>query len=299
MERKSDLRIMYYNIYGYTKYFDKENQPYLYTGPIKLRQENEMKLIRRYTPDILGMQEYCTDFNTGMTPMLENSGYTRVDVWSEDVDKRGNKYNFTPIFYRADRLKTLDMGYVLYEGPNDVNSKSITWAVFEVRDSEKKFVCICTHFMYNDPKLPEGRPNAARVENAKRLLQVIEEIHSLKDGAYDGLPVMVGGDLNCKHGSDPFQVLCEADLKWLYDISKITNESRGLKGYAVYDERKGEYITCPVPGDNPRESIDHIFLMQGIKEKEQIEVLEYATITDREACISSDHCPRYADIIFK
>lgn len=292
-----DLRIMYYNIYGYIKYFDKENHPNLYTGPIALRQENEMTLIRRYAPDILGMQEYCSAFHQDMTPLLEEAGYAQIDVWHEELDRKGNRINFTPLFYRKDRVIPLDFGFLLYDGPNDVNSKSMTWAVFETVKDKKRFIVVCTHFMYNDPKLPEGGPNAARISNAKQLLDMLEEISRRKAGIYAGLPVIIGGDLNCKHGSDPFQLLYDSNLKWLYEEAEITNESCGMKGYAVYDELQGSYITCPVPGDNPYGSIDHMWLRQGAAHQEQVKVLEYATVKDKEACLSSDHCPRYADIL--
>lgn len=294
-----DLRIMYYNIYGYIKYFDKENQPNLYTGPIPLRQKNEMELIRRYAPDILGMQEYCSAFHQGMTPLLEEAGYAQVDAWNSELDKKGNRINFTPLFYRKDSVRPVDFGYLLFDGPNDVNSKSMTWSVFETLAGKMRFIAVCTHFMYNDPKLPEGGPNAARVSNAKQLLCALEQISQMKDGAYEGLPVLVGGDLNCKHGSEPFEVLRNSNLKWLYEEAEITNESCGLKGYAVYDELKGDYITCPVPGDNPNESIDHMWLRQGTASGEQMRVLKYETIKDKEACLSSDHCPRYADILIE
>lgn len=287
------LRIMFYNIYGYKWYPDKAATPHLSSGPVPVRQKMEIQLIRRYSPDVLGMQEYCTAFNKDMTPLLEEAGYTRVPVWNPEPDAKGNPINFTPLFYRAERLNMFDSGYLLYDGPNDVNSKSLTWAAFEEIKTGKRFLAISTHFMYNDPKLPEGAANAARVKNAKQLLGFIND--ALRK--YKDLPLIVGGDLNSFYESDPFSALRSGGLEWLYDIAEEKNNSSGLKKYAVYDENKGEYITCPIPAEEPERAIDHVFLKQGSKKNVEINVLRYLAITDREACLSSDHCPRIADIL--
>lgn len=289
--KKRELRLMFYNIYGYKWYPDFANSPHLHSGPVSLRQKMEMRLIERYCPDVLGMQEYNATFNEGMTPLLEAAGYTRVEEWHLAPDKKGRRINFTPLFYRAERLKLLDHGYLLYNGPNDVNSKSLTWGVFEEYGTANRFICICTHFMFNDPKLAKGEPNAVRVENAKQLLAFVDQ---LQNSAYAGLPVIIGGDLNCFCDSDPFRTLLDGGFAWLYDIAKIKNDSSGIKGYAIYDETREEYLTCPMPKENPHGAIDHVLLKQGTHTLATVEA--YLAILDREACLSSDHCPRIADI---
>ncbi len=292
--KTGELRIMFYNIYGYKWYPDKKNQPHLNSGPILLRQRMETELIKRYAPDVLGMQEYSPAFHRDMTIMLEETGYVSVDVWHTEVDKKGNRINFTPLFYRPDRLNVLDKGYLLYDGPNDVNSKSLTWAVFEDLQTSKCFVAICTHFMWSDPTLESGVANATRVANAKQLLNKINEICQLHSNDYKSLSVIMGGDLNCRYDSDPFRILRDGDLQWMYEIAKKTDEWSGLKGYATYDETKWEYVTCPVPEENSRGAIDYMWLKQGSANK--VHVSAYITVTDREACLASDHCPRFADI---
>lgn len=292
--KMGELRIMFYNIYGYKWYPDKQNQPHLSSGPIPLRQQMELTIIKNYVPDVLGMQEYCTAFNNGMTPLLEGEGYTRVDVWHTEQDKYGNKLNFTPLFYRADKMVLIDRGFFLYDGPNDVNSKSLTWAVFEELKHHKRFVAIATHFMYNDPTLAEGVANSTRVENAKQLLEQIDKIYEKDGGVFDGLPIIIGGDLNCVFGSDPFVTLKNGGLQWLYDIAENKNESAGIKKYATYDDNIGDYITCPTAVTDPKRAIDYMWLKQG--KHTRVSVATYITVTDREASLASDHCPRFADL---
>ena len=289
------LRVMFYNIYGYKWYPDKEHCPHLHSGPVSLRQKMEAELIERYAPDVLGMEEYCAAFHKGMTPLLNQAGYTQVDEWYTEPDQNGNRINFTPLFYKADRLRVLRSGYYLYSGPNDVQSKSLTWTIFEEAEEHKRFITVCTHFMYNDPKLTAEEQNRTRVENARQLLTVVDQIEQLDNGQFSGISVIMGGDLNCLWGSEPFQTLQDNGFQWLYDIAQTKNDSSGIKQYATYDELVGEYIIYPTPVDDPHRAIDHMMIRQGTSS--QATVLSYLAVTDREACLCSDHCPRIAEMI--
>ena len=304
--KTGSLRTMFYNIYGYTWYPDRIGSPHLNTGPIALRQEMEAEVIKAYSPDILGLQEYCEDFRKGMSPRLREAGYTEVEVYHSAERPQQKRVNFTPLFYCNDRVKLIDKGFVMYpetmpdpskdDGTvlniNDVSSKSITWAVFEERNSGKRFIVLCTHFMYSAPWLTKALQEMVRVQNARILLATVKEIHSNEQ--YKGLPVIVGGDLNCCCDSDSFGTLIEGGLEWLYEVAAVKSDSCGLKEYAIYDEQKGEYVSYSIPGDEPYKSIDYLLMMQG-SENNQISVSAYVTVTDRNALLSSDHCPRFAD----
>ena len=142
----NNIRVMFYNIYGWTAQ----------CGPIADRQKLQIELIKTYIPDIIACQEYSTHYSP-FTKMLKEIGYEKVDA-TDTVS------NYTPIFYDKERLNVVDSGYLLYKGPNDVNSKSATWAVLEFLENGKKFITISTHLMYNQPNIDA---NAARVSNAK------------------------------------------------------------------------------------------------------------------------------------
>ena len=72
--KNGDVRAMFYNIYGWMWYPDKENSPNLSSGPIELRQKLQAEMISSYAPDVLGMQEYSIYYHKGMTPRLFELG---------------------------------------------------------------------------------------------------------------------------------------------------------------------------------------------------------------------------------
>ena len=299
------LRAMFYNIYGYMWYPDKENAPHLSSGPISLRQQMETELISAYAPDVIGMQEYSEHYHKGMTPLMLDIGYAEVDVSHTKARNDGTKINYTPLFYRPDTLNLIDGGFVMYpktmpdpnnEGEvlniNDVSSKSLTWAVFEDKASGKRFIAICTHFMYSASYLTNELRHEVRVQNANNLLKTVAKLR--ENPEYRLLPVIMGGDLNCTKDSIEFKTLTDGGMEWLWDISPVRDTSRGLKQYATYDETIGKYVKYEMPSEEPEESIDHIFCMQPENGK-KAEIHNYVTVTDRLALLSSDHCPRFTD----
>ena len=307
-KRLGDVRVMTYNIYGYKWYPDKANSPHLSSGPVSLRQEMERDLIAQYAPDVLAMQEYHATFHEGMTPMLNSIGYTEVEAYHPTrTHQSGAHFNYTPLFYRADRLNLIDKAFVHFpetmpdpskdDGSvlniNDIGSKSITWAVFEDISTGKRFIAVCTHFMYSAAWLTPAQSNEARTNNALLLVDTVKALREKEE--YKGLPVIMGGDLNTYPVSSPTAALKNGGFEHLYDIAEIKDDSRGLKAYATYDKNIGEYITFPEPADNPAQVIDYLMLMQG---DTAAKVGSYITITDRNALLASDHCPRIADITF-
>lgn len=70
------LRCMFYNIYGYG---DNPNNK-VFPGPMDLRQQNQCKIIEKYAPQLIGFQEYDTDFRKGMAPRMSEMGYAEVPV---------------------------------------------------------------------------------------------------------------------------------------------------------------------------------------------------------------------------
>ena len=307
IEKKGHVRAMFYNIYGWMWYPDKANAPHLSSGPISLRQQMEAELFSLYKPDLIGMQEYSCLFHKDMTPLLCEIGYSEVDVsFDRGRHTDGTKLNYTPIFYRPDTLTLIDSGFIMYpetmqdsENPgnvlsiNDVNTKSLTWAVFEEDISKKRFIAINTHFMYNAAWLSDTLRHEVRVNNALTVLDIVKRIREKTE--YASLPVIMGGDLNCRSDTVEFKTLLDGGMKWLWDVAPIKNSSSGHKPYAVYDETVKEYVKFEQPSDAPEHSIDHVFYMPTDGGKE-MEILSYVTVTDTLALLSSDHCPKMTDL---
>ncbi|MBQ8232378.1 MAG: endonuclease/exonuclease/phosphatase family protein [Lachnospiraceae bacterium] len=272
-ERPGDVRCMFYNVYGYKAR----------CGPIAERQGLQEQLIKTYMPDVLAFQEYSGNYHSAFTYRLRENGYCEVEVLQ-------GENNYTPLFYRKDRLKVMDSGYLLYEGPNDVNSKSITWAVFEMLESGKQFIAMSNHFMYNQSGIDA---NAARVANAKEAAALIAKLRS--NDVYKDIPMLFGGDLNCNMNSEPVEKLTENGLVNAWKIAEVKNDSSGHHDYTTYNEEYETYSAwdIPIEGYLGATSIDHVFV------SENTLVKSFATLMDMYALIASDHLPELVQISLK
>lgn len=280
--REGDARVMIFNIYGWNG-----------CGGVALRTQMQQSLIASYLPDVVGFQEFG-DFKEDLTcrsalkSLLAEIGYREVEVCHESGT------NCTPLFYNVSTLRLKEeksCGYLCYSGPNDVHSKSLTWAVFETLQGQKTFCAVSTHFMWDQPKLTN--PNEVRVSNAKELLNVVA---SIQDKYGKDLPIIAGGDLNCYPCSDPVKTLIEGGLHWFYDIANEKQEY-GYPGYPTYDENKKIYTRFGAGPKYNGDSIENDRTIDLIAGCGKMNVLTYITINDQYALCSSDHAPKMTDII--
>lgn len=287
--KAGDLRAMFYNIYGWGG-----------AGPTELRQQEQLELMRWYKPDVLGMQEYSASYHSGFTAPLCALGYAKVEVENDQT-------SYTPLFYRTDTMELLDCGSVLFPETftvdgvtlpsNDVRSKSLTWAVLRLRKTGKAVIAASTHFMWDDPaRLKWEQANAIRIANAQMALDTIRAVRA-KNAAYRTLPCLLGGDLNSCPGSGPFQLLQQSGMVWAYDAAEVKSDCGGTKPYPVYDAEK-KYYTANLakPAGTCMNDIDFIWIGQGEESAPGVRVSVYGTVTDRYACQSSDHCPKFVDV---
>lgn len=261
------IRVMFYNVYGYTQ-----------SGPTNLRQQFQAGLIADYAPDVVGLQEFSASYRAAFPAMLESIGYRQVSSGKDNA-------NFTPLFYRADRLEVVDSGYKLYTGPNDNNSKSLTWAIFRVRETGKQFVAISTHFMWNQPGI-DGP--AARLTNAREMLELIATLRS-REGCAD-IPAIFGGDLNCNPSSDALQTVVAGGLTEAWNAAAQKNDTSGYHQYATYDETWGIYTQIPQVGGTHANAIDHAFVTAGTQVNRCYALISPYTL------YASDHMPIFIDI---
>lgn len=263
-----DIRCMFYNVYGWETA----------CGPASVRKELQLEVIKAYRPDVMAFQEY-TSLYSDFSGMLLDIGYAEVKISGVSP--------MTPLFYNALKLRIKDSGYWLYTGPNDVNSKSIVWAEFEVIATGKRFVCMSTHFMFNQAGL--ANPNAVRINNAQELVNLIADIQSSADRR--NIPLVVGGDLNCGKTEDPNTVLLNAGLLHAWDHAAIKNNSVGYHGYSTYDEKLGSYTSWNTPAEGAP-GLDHVYVSSSTKIK------SFVTLTDKYSLVSSDHCPIVVEFSF-
>ena len=192
--------------------------------------------------------------------------------------------NYTPVFYKKDRFDIIDKGYLAYDGLNDLNSKSVNWAVIEDKQTKKRYAFASTHFWW----MARGEIDAdQRVENAKQLKEVCDKIVEKHN-----IPVIIGGDFN--NGKNSVQ----GDKAYTEMIKMGFRDVRYMA-----EEKTKEEFTCreanPVLKDDgtfekcevwPHMCIDYIFVYGDF----EVNVRKFHIETNDTALTASDHCPLIA-----
>ena len=253
------MRIMTSNIWG--DYFG---------NPVKGREELLFEVFKRYSPDVLGMQEYTPGWYSGnMFNWLSDEYYP---VGTELY----NNINYVPMAIKKD-YKLLNYGYEYLENTPD-KSKGITYAVIE-KDNVKCVVCN-THFWW----MTGEEHDAVREENAKQLTALMKYL-----GQRYNCPVFAFGDMNTTISSKVFEIYKENGIKHLRDLAKEKDDVSSHHGDPEKTENgsyKGEKTD-----DDYNCSIDHIVGLG-----ENFSVLQYRIVQDIEALDATDHSPVYTDI---
>ena len=253
--------------------------------PIADRDDKMAKVYARYLPDVIGLQECSDKLRKEQVNLFDliRDVYEEVPVTPTNEERN----NFTPIVYRRDRLTLENCGWHCFSGLNDHGSKSITWALFCDKESEKRFIHMNMHYFWTQDEA--GRE--ARIGNSQEMLTLAS---SLIDRYR--FPVVLTGDFNCCSDEPPVLAIMEAG----FSEARLCAESpvRKLRSYHAYpdiDDADPEHITYPrgyMPSDDIEKSIDHIFVNDGIAVK------SYETVVDSEALEASDHCPLIVHAVF-
>ncbi|MEO8148402.1 MAG: endonuclease/exonuclease/phosphatase family protein [Bacteroidia bacterium] len=160
------------------------------------RREKVAELIKKYNPDIFGVQE-------GLHNMLEDlkillPEYNFVGVGRDDGKTKGE---YSAIFYKRDLIKVeQDSTFWLSKTPAVAGSKSwdaaitriCTWAKFKDIKSGKQFYLFNTHF--------DHMGDTARLQSAL----LLKKTGMMKAG---GLPIVFMGDFNSEPEELPYKVM--------------------------------------------------------------------------------------------
>jgi endonuclease/exonuclease/phosphatase family metal-dependent hydrolase len=164
------------------------------------RKDKVASMVRLYQADIVGMQEAQRNQIDDLAERLPKHKWFGV---GRNDGKDGGE--FTPIFYRPDRLELVEQKtFWLSPTPDQVGSRGwdaalpriATWGKFRFRAEDEgeqaEFYIFNTHF--------DHMGVVARLESAKLLRAKVAEI------AGDH-PAILMGDFNCLPGSPPYQWL--------------------------------------------------------------------------------------------
>ena len=138
-------------------------------NPVEYRNSLVYSLVLQNDADICMFQECGPATNrTGSAAISEIMKYEYTEVCPEKASM-----NFTPVYFKTEKFNLIDSGYYLYTGLNDVNSKSVTWAVLEEKETDRRFAAISTHFWW---KYDSEIDNQQRIQNARELKDICDQI---------------------------------------------------------------------------------------------------------------------------
>jgi len=241
----AQLRVATYNIR-----VDKKEDVIRGNGWLK-RYPRICELILYHDFDIFGAQEVEFHQLRNMLDSLPQYSYTGVA--REDGKQKGE---FTPIFYRHDKLELLESGNFWLSQKPDIPGKGwdaecyrvVSYGKFQVKKDGFQFWFFNTHF--------DHRGVTAREESAKLLFKKIKEITKPGDR------VIISGDFNSDQNSLVYNMLKTAgDIRDSYDLSLFKYAWHGTANNfdpdIITDSR-----------------FDHIFVSPSFK------VLKYGILTD-------------------
>jgi endonuclease/exonuclease/phosphatase family metal-dependent hydrolase len=246
------FRVMTYNI-RYDTPQDSINQ-------WPKRAHKVYALIKKYDPDLLGLQEVL---HHQLMDILDNlPAYSYIGVGRDDGKTKGE---YSCILYKKNTFDVIEKNtFWLSETPDVPGSKSwdaaitrvASWGKFKDKKTSKEFLMINTHF---DHIGKEARKQSALL---------------LKQKAFDidkKLPFIITGDFNCTREEEPYTAIMEP------------------KGVALIDPAPanppGTFSTFKVTSRSNR-GIDYIFHTKEWKSS------DYKVIQDNDGTYyPSDHLP--------
>lgn len=182
------LRVMTFNV----RYPAKTDGPNVWEN----RRDLLVTTIREKDPDLLGTQELFYEQGQYIAGALPE--YT----WF-GVSRRGSQQDeHMGVFYKQDKLRLVESGnFWLSETPETPGSMSwnvslprmVTWGLFELRASRRRFYFYNTHFPHRREDEP-ARLNCARL--------IAERIRKLPAH----VPFLLTGDFNAPAGGEVYQV---------------------------------------------------------------------------------------------
>ncbi len=231
------------------------------------RKEKVFALLKKYDPDIIGVQEALYHQLKDISDNLK--GYEFFGVGRDDGKQKGEH---SAIFIRKNRFKILEQNtFWLSKTPDVPGSKDwdaaitrvATWGRLEDKKTKKVFVMMDTHF---DHVGKESRMNA---------VSIIKE-HAAKIAG--NLPVIITGDFNITREAPPYEVMVNGEGLRLMDSSP---------------DSPGTFCSFTVNAQ-PCRGIDYIF------HTPEWSTAEYQVIDDNDGkYYPSDHLPVMVSLSLK
>ena len=230
------------------------------------RKEACLEMLKVQQPDLVGFQE--AQFR-GQWSFFRDSLAADYGIFGIGRDNGVDKGETSGFLYKRSAVTMLDGGTFWVSETPDVPSasfdekynRSLTWGLFKVNKSGKKFYYFNTHL---------GLTWTSQKEGIALIVRKMREINA------DGLPLLFSGDLNTDISSAAFNPLKEGMLN-AHDVAAQTDD---IPTFNAWGNKQKERI------------IDFIWVTPAVK------VLEYKTDTAPYLghALISDHYPISATI---
>ncbi len=242
------------------------------------RIEKVNNLIKKYNPDLLGVQEAL--HNQMMDLQKNLPDYQFVGVGRDDGKEKGE---YSAIFYKKDKFDVLNQNtFWLSETPKVPGSKSwdaaitrvVTFATLKEKSTGKSFIYANTHF---DHIGKEARKQSAIA--IKYMLLGFTKGYT-NDKSEKEIPILVSGDFNSEPTAEPYLNMINGQQLALTDVRPSSDQTGTFCGFEV-----GK-IEC--------RTIDYIF------HSTQWKASNYKVIQDNDGkYYPSDHLPVMATFTVK
>lgn len=244
----------------------------------KNRPDKVIGLIKKYNPDLFGVQEamhnQMVDLQSGL------SEYSYVGVGRDDGKEKGE---YSAIFYKKEKFELISQNtFWLSETPDVPGSKSwdaaitrvVTHAVFKDKTTGKQFLYANTHF---DHVGKEARKNSAFMIKAYLKGFVSGSRYNNENLK---VPVIVSGDFNSEPTDAPYLTITNGEHFRLFDSRPANNLTGTFCGFEL------NKMEC--------KTIDYIF------HSEDWKASNYQVIQDNDGkYYPSDHLPVLVTLTLK
>ena len=251
------------------------------SNPCDFRIKLIRSLVSDFNADICMFQEFGPySVRKANPPMHAIMSDAYVEACPDVSDK-----NYTPVFYKKGHFEVIANGYLLYDGLNDADSKSVSWIVLKDNKSGTSFAVASTHFWWMAEKEEDFAQRLANVDQLKEVCDGIIAKHNV--------PVIIGGDFNngafSEQGEEPYKKMLSLGFKDMRLISEKTTDCFTHHEYPV-EMPDGTFTK----GEMPERNLDNIFIYGDF----DVKALSFDVITSDKALTSSDHCPLIGCIEF-
>ena len=256
MKSENEVRIMTLNLLAHYKSWGGK--------PVEERSDIFFSIRDGYSPDVLGLQEMCSD-------------------WYNEINKQKSNYKFisplktafpqkmTAILYNSDTIELIDSGSITFSDCWNFKSRRAVWGVFRHKTINKIFTVVNTHLSFLE-ELEE--------ENFFTQTCQVNELYSVTQSLelQYPYPIFVIGDFNTKR-------------RVSYQKSVINSGSYGILNSLYTDsEDIAKNKFCGENFNFNNTLIDHIFI------KGDVTVKNLSLLSQNCFSSLSDHYPLFADI---